>query len=738
MEQAAEQFFNIPKGDIGELLNKDRAQMARDNIQIIATGNGDKPDLMIYDYGEGQHPDNFKNTFLSIANNNKTDIPFVQGKYNMGSTGAVVFCGEYRYQLIASKMDEGIFKKQNKYIENLFGWTVVRRHILTEEENSKYGSTWYEYFAIDGEKIPQFIIDKLDIGLYKNKQFTTGSFVKLFPYEMPKGSKGSIHANLYREFNQLLYKPALPMWLYEKRSKYKYEKITNAVYGNHVRINNLDREDDLLEIPPIYEQLLDKEIGTITVQVIVFQKGKKPQQQADRKRNFIGTGRNVIYTLNGQVQGNEGQSFITQELKYNFLKDSMLVVIDCSQIKTEFRQDLFMANRSNLRQNDKLEKLKNKVIEILKGNETLRQLNTQRKNAILQGGDDKKEKELIESLLSQVPLDKSLTNLLKKGLDLINLPSKKDKTTKEGKEQKRPQETKRFPSIFKINLKNDKQGGKKIKSIPLNGKGVIKFETDVAEDYFYRPQEKGKFEIHILENKDRADTPIIDPTPNLNPNKVEDIFEVNQSGPSDGSIKLTLKPRENLSVGSEIALNAKLTSPDGDIESIFYVKIIDRQKKEKKQTKKEPEKPELPKIIKITKENDDWKQDNGEMWIEDEWDENSIIHIISADEEEGKVVSAIAINMNSHSLAKYISKNRANSEKNIDYLKKQYTSKIYLHGLFLYSILDKLKSKKNSQEKYTNDNQSSEDLLAQIFKNYSDVLIHLDTNKEILDSLDDE
>ena len=29
MEQATEQFFNIPKGDIGELLSKDRTQMAR-------------------------------------------------------------------------------------------------------------------------------------------------------------------------------------------------------------------------------------------------------------------------------------------------------------------------------------------------------------------------------------------------------------------------------------------------------------------------------------------------------------------------------------------------------------------------------------------------------------------------------------------------------------------------------------------------------------------------------------
>lgn len=229
-----------------------------------------------------------------------------------------------------------------------------------------------------------------------------------------------------------------------------------------------------------------------------------------------------------------------------------------------------------------------------------------------------------------------------------------------------------------------------------------------------------------------------DPNPNPDNNKVADIFEVNQSGPNDGAIKLTLKPKDNLSVGDEIELNAKLTSPDGDIESIFYVKIIDPQKQEKNKTKKEPEKPELPQLIKISKaDSGEWKQDNnGEIWSEDGWDENSIIHILP-EEEEKKIVSAIAINMNSHSLKKYLSKNKAKTESEIDYLKNQYISKIYLHGLFLYSILDKLKSQQNNQERHKNDNQTSEDLLAQIFKKYSDVLIHLDTNKEILNSLDD-
>ncbi|MGI9558844.1 MAG: hypothetical protein ACR2NQ_04170 [Thermodesulfobacteriota bacterium] len=311
MEEATEKFFGIKRGDIGELTGSERTELARDNIQIVATGEDDRPDLMIYDNGEGQHPDNFKNTFLSIANNNKTDIPFVQGKYNMGSTGAVAFCGEYRYQLIASKMDGKVFQKQKELKQNLFGWTLVRRHILTSEESRNYGSSWYEYFALKGETIPQFEIGDLDIGLFGDKKFFTGSFIKLYSYQMPKGARTAIHQGLYREFNQLLYKFALPIWLYEnRRDRQHLPRRTIGAYGNHVRIN-ID-EKEVLEAKPIYENIREKDIGEIKVQVAVFKKGEDTQKQTDRRRNFIGAKRNVIYTLNGQVHGSDGVSFITQ------------------------------------------------------------------------------------------------------------------------------------------------------------------------------------------------------------------------------------------------------------------------------------------------------------------------------------------------------------------------------------------------------------------------------------------
>ena len=80
-----------------------RNNVAQD-IQILADPRSPKlnTSLIIYDNGEGQSPKDFPNTFLSLLKGNKNDIKFVQGQYNMGGAGAVVYCGEKKYQLIAS------------------------------------------------------------------------------------------------------------------------------------------------------------------------------------------------------------------------------------------------------------------------------------------------------------------------------------------------------------------------------------------------------------------------------------------------------------------------------------------------------------------------------------------------------------------------------------------------------------------------------------------------------------
>ncbi len=75
----------------------------------------------------------FEKTFLSLLRGNKNEIHFVQGKYNMGGSGAIVFCGKKRYQLIASKRFDATGE---------FGFTLIRKHPFSDKEKISKKSTW--------------------------------------------------------------------------------------------------------------------------------------------------------------------------------------------------------------------------------------------------------------------------------------------------------------------------------------------------------------------------------------------------------------------------------------------------------------------------------------------------------------------------------------------------------------------------------------------------------------------
>ena len=731
ISKAVEQLFHIPKGELGEITPSERKKLSF-NIQLIATGNStDVNDLLVFDDGEGQHPKDFKKTFLSISANNKNDIAFVQGKFNMGSTGAVVFCGDCRYQLIGSKLNDKLFQKQTSYKENNFGFTLVRRHPLTreEEEKHKYKSTWYECFAINGEEIPYFQLGKeVDFGLY-SRNFISGTIVKLFSYEFPRGLKGVIRGRLYHQLNQILYKPALPFSVIDRRYKVKKGLEILPVSGNYIRLD--DKRNELLEIKPIFITSESEDFGKFTIKVIVLKLNKDKEKQRETVRNFIGD-YPVIFVVDGKVHGHLPKQFIKNDLKLNFLDKDTLICVDCTNMRAKFKQDLFMANRWSLRDSEKTNILKDKIIEKIKENNTLRNLNTERKNKIIRGGHNKEQNQMIKKMFIENPVAENLRNLLKQ-MGQLDIPMSNKVSKKETKNKIKDEQfpSKRFPSIFKI--KSRSNNDKKVKGIPLGGKGWVEFETDVQEDYFYRPNDRGELELKILNPKDN-DSEHPDPAPS--PNNVEDIFEVDITGPENHTIKVTFRPKNQVAVGDEFQLSARLSSPDADLEVIFYVRI-DKKQEKKDKNKKEKEMQtqiSLPKIIEIDKKEGKWiKVENEELWEEEDWDENSIIKIIDDyDSNEKPIVEAIVINLGSHILQKYFSKMGANNERKIQELKKQYITKIYFHGLFLYySIL-----KRQADDEGKNKNEDRTILVSDIFKNYGEAVLYIDANKELLSQFD--
>ena len=126
MTQAAELFFGIPGGDIARLKPADRARLA-ERIQLTATGSRSQPCYTLVDSGEGQRPADFDKTFLSLVKSNKVKIQFAQGKFGMGGSGALPFCGRRNVQLIISRRHPSLTKGTGAAEDAGWGWTVVRR-----------------------------------------------------------------------------------------------------------------------------------------------------------------------------------------------------------------------------------------------------------------------------------------------------------------------------------------------------------------------------------------------------------------------------------------------------------------------------------------------------------------------------------------------------------------------------------------------------------------------------------
>jgi len=690
MEEALVNFF--PNYKQWDLPSFRKAQS--ENIQIIADGPKMDTSLIIYDDGEGQHPEDFPDTFLSLLRGNKNEIHFVQGRYNMGGTGAIVFCGTKRYHLIASKRYDGTGK---------FGFTLIRQHPFTKDEEEKKKNTWYEYFKINGD-IPAFEINEIDLGLY-NRKFKTGTILKLYSYSLPTGSRSVISRDLNQSINEYLFEPALPLYTIDNTERYPDDRnLERDLYGLKRRL-----EDDKNRYIETYfvESASDKDIGDLKITCYVFKPkidGKTAKESLETiRREFFKNKMSVLFSLNGQVHGHLTYEFISRSLKMQLIKEHLLIHVDCTKLNYNFRKELLMASRDRLKEGEETALLREKIAKILLKSQ-LSDIFKKRRDSISFSGEDKSE--LLKSFTKNLPIKSELLRLLNQTFKLDEKSEKpkikddKKKTTKEKIEEFKPQ---RFPSYFKFG--RDGKDEKPVVKIPIGGEKSIKFKTDVENEYFVRIDEPGDLRVGLLkhtnnetEGGDKAGTP----------KKVEDLFYLQKSNPQNGTIKLVLAPTKEVSVGDTIEIKATLTNSGDDFDQIFLVKIAEPDKQKEKVKKKDEEKddkiglPELILVYKEAKEGEERKtwQDLEENFITMDYD--TVVHPYAEDD----ILQGIYVNMDSNVLKNY--KSNLKSSEQFELTEKRYYTAVYFHTLFLFTIS---KNKKYSMKKVEGEQMKDVDLV---------------------------
>lgn len=707
MDEAIEQFFPDYKNWDLPKFRKNQAE----NIQIIADGPRQQSAVIIYDNGEGQHPEEFENTFLSLMRGNKNEIRFVQGKYNMGGSGAIVFCGTKGYQLIASKRYDN---------QGLFGFTLTRQHPLSQEELTTKKNTWYEYLKIDGQ-IPAFDITELDLKLHK-KTFKTGTLIKMYSYQM-RGIPGFAQ-DLNQSLNEFLFKPVLPVFTIDTKERYPNNAVLDTiVYGLQRR---LEEEKDYVDTW-FSEEYKDQLFGQMKVTCYIFkakQEGKTVSEtKKDILRRYFKNNMSVLFSMNGQVHGHYTSEFITRGLKFNLLKDYLLINVDCTHMKYELRKDLFMASRDRLKNGSKAEDLRDYLRKKLMKSK-LEEINNNRKNTI--GLESEDTSELIKNFAKNLSKDSELFKLLQNTLQLEEKkkdnPQPKTPKHKSAKEEK-PFHPERFPSFFKL-----KHQGNSPIPVPIGGEKTLRFETDVEDHYFDRTDEPGELQVSVLQVKHSEHT---GSTQAGNTKEPGELLNIIKSSPDKGNIKITFNPDTELRQGDEIEIHVTLKgSGDNSFTEIVFLKIVTPDNQPKISIPKEDKDYSnigLPELVKVTKNK--WEElENQGITM----NYKTVITPIAS----GDMLEKIYINLDSQVYLNYRSKLK--NEDQILLAQKRYIASVYFHALFLYVIT----KKKNYKLSFTNPENTEEDIpideyISDVFDSYySDFLLNFGM-EQLIGALED-
>ena len=289
-----------------------------------------------------------------------------------------------------------------------------------------------------------------------------------------------ISRDLNQSINEYLFEPALPVFTIDNVERYPLDRnLQRELYGLKRRLE----EDGNKYIEDYFvEEYIDKAIGRVKITCYVFRPKTEGKDVKGTKetvnREFFKNNMSVLFSVNGQVHGHYTSEFITRSLKYQLLKDYLLIHVDCNGIDATFRSELFMASRDRLKDGEESKILRDIVADTLRKGK-LDDIYKRRKDAIsLEGGDTS---ELLRSFTKNLPLKSDLLKLLNQSFKLEekdNKPKageeKKDKTLKETKE---PFKSQRFPSFFRFNVRTD--GDTSVTKISLEGEKTIKFSTDV-------------------------------------------------------------------------------------------------------------------------------------------------------------------------------------------------------------------------------------------------------------------
>lgn len=565
MQSAIKHFLGATAEAFDEASDKAaRTEYAEQNLVLYATGSKARPSLSFYDNGEGQLAKDFPTTFCSLIHGSaggsyKGAIPFVQGRFNMGSSGVLPFCSEkHKLQLIVSRVPSDVAGGDH----HEWAFTVICFF------HSQKDPSWHYLVGPDGEiytagreplgLIPMRGLKSSGISPPREQEVPSGTLVKMYDFKAPKSN---ICGELFRKIEDFLLRPPLPMRIVECRPEYQANVMRLTIWDRLEAWGERGRfEPGFEEGASISIQLETGEV--IPAEIRVFKAAKKSVKGDDSDLDQPQTGLRAL--INGQSHARrDAQFFRTQAVDKEHIAGSMLVLLDCTGLGQESRNAIFMSNRETFREDPLLSDLFKKLQRELKEHEGLKELNSKRyEEKIKDAVNDEEGVKALEELLQS---DKDLAQLFGTMFPgSVAAKTAKGEADGDSEDPPVPFKGEQFPTFFRR-----KDGKVSVNvEIPVGEVRRVSFLTDVRNDYFSRKRQPGKEEF----------TGDIKPTSHL----------------FNGRYTLTYAVEKKQQVGVALASHVLITDNKGSGPFQLNVRIMTTQAPAEKKEPKPPSPPPPP------------------------------------------------------------------------------------------------------------------------------------------------
>lgn len=476
-----------------------RPDLLARGITVAATGARapGRMSISIADDGEGQTPTAMPLTILSVLKGSKKNVQFVQGRFHMGGTGVLEFCGrDHNVQFVLSRRNPALLPAQGgQESDKDWSFTVIRR----EDPQGRARGSKFTFLA-PGERdslgrgsLLHFFAESLPIFPDKVEAYARsanwGTLFKLYEYDARLKGNIILADSLMYRVRVMLPEPALPIRFHECRTGFRgHSGSFDTTMKGVIPTLDDDRRDEKRSNVEWFDRFdMDVDGETFTGRIYVF----RDKKAADVYRRDEG----AIFTYNGQTHATYSKDFFRRaSVKQDYLWQSLLVFIDCSAISIRGHERLFMPGRDRLRMGELARDLERALEDKLRTHSRLREIAEERRARERAQAPEISDdfRKFLEEMVRRFP---ALANLLGPGLKIKNphkpMAVRSDETEWSGK---------RFPTRFHFRGIDAEKPF--VREANLNSQVRLAMETDASDDYFSRDEEPGSFVLEILTRDD--------------------------------------------------------------------------------------------------------------------------------------------------------------------------------------------------------------------------------------------